>query len=212
MIDIRELFTSQDLMKQALTLAHHGKTAPYERLEFLGDRVLGLIISDLLYHTYPHESEGELARRFTELVREETVADVARQLGLPNFLITDENDLRDNQSVLADVCEACLGALYLDKDYALVQQFVIPLWTPIMKQNKQAPKDAKSELQEWSQKKGKNLPTYTVVNKTGLDHAPVFDIEVKIKGYGHAMGTGESKKTAEQAAAIALLEKIHGKK
>ena len=111
---LNSLFKDKELLKKALSLSHHGKSAPYERLEFLGDRVLGLIVADMLYHTFPTEKEGELARRFTGLVREETLAHIAEQLKLGNLLITNENELRTNQSILADVCEAILGALYID--------------------------------------------------------------------------------------------------
>ena len=100
---LEKLFHNQDLLKQALTLSHHGKSAPYERLEFLGDRVLGLIIADMLYHTFDKEKEGELARRFTGLVREETLAQIALQLNLGDMMITKEHELRTNRSVLSDV-------------------------------------------------------------------------------------------------------------
>lgn len=209
MTDIANLFKNKSLLRQALTLAHHGKTASYERLEFLGDRVLGLVVADMLYTHHPDENEGALARRFTELVREETLAEVAHTLSLPDLLITNENELRQNQSILADVCEALLGALYLDQGLATVQEFIHPIWIPLMRQNKQAPKDPKSALQELVQKKGHLLPQYTVLKKTGPDHAPAFEIEVSIPHIGSAVGTGDSKKTAEQHAAKSLLEKLH---
>lgn len=196
------------LLKQALTLAHHGKTAPYERLEFLGDRVLGMAIADMLYQSFMDENEGELARRFTELVREETLAEVAVSLNLPDLIITKEKDLRTNQSVLADVCEAVLGALYLDKGYDATRDFIVDFWTPLMQRNKQAPKDFKSTLQELAQKKNRGLPIYTVIKKTGLDHAPIFEISVEILGVGQTIGIGDSKKSAEQNAAEKLLEQL----
>ena len=208
-MDIQNLFKNKSLLRQALTLAHHGKTASYERLEFLGDRVLGLVVATMLYEQHPDEKEGILARRFTELVREETLADVAHSLSLPDLLITNEDELRQNQSILADVCEALLGALYLDQGLKAVQNFILPIWLPLMRQNKKAPKDAKSTLQEWAQKKGYALPQYTVLKKTGPDHAPAFEMMVSIPDVESAIGTGDSKKTAEQQAAQALLEKIN---
>jgi len=208
-MDIQNLFKNKSLLRQALTLAHHGKTASYERLEFLGDRVLGLVVATMLYEQHPDENEGILARRFTELVREETLAEVAHNLSLPDLLITHENELRQNQSILADVCEALLGALYLDQGLETVQNFILPIWLPLMRQNKKAPKDAKSTLQELAQKKGQVLPKYTVLKKTGPDHAPIFEIEVCIPHIGSAIGISDSKKTAEQQAAKSLLEKLH---
>lgn len=208
-MDIQNLFKNKSLLRQALTLAHHGKTASYERLEFLGDRVLGLVVATMLYEQHPDENEGILARRFTELVREETLAEVAHTLSLPDLLITHENELRQNQSILADVCEALLGALYLDQGLETVQNFILPIWLPLMRQNKKAPKDAKSTLQELAQKKGQVLPKYTVLKKTGPDHAPIFEIEVCIPHIGSAIGISDSKKTAEQQAAKSLLEKLH---
>jgi len=208
-MDIQNLFKNKSLLRQALTLAHHGKTASYDRLEFLGDRVLGLVVATMLYEQHPDENEGILARRFTELVREETLAEVAHNLSLPDLLITHENELRQNQSILADVCEALLGALYLDQGLETVQNFILPIWLPLMRQNKKAPKDAKSTLQELAQKKGQVLPKYTVLKKTGPDHAPIFEIEVCIPHIGSAIGISDSKKTAEQQAAKSLLEKLH---
>ncbi len=209
MSDIQTLFNDQTLLRQALTLAHHGRTASYERLEFLGDRVLGLVVAEMLYLHHPMEKEGALARRFTELVREETLAEVAEKLGLPTLLITRENELRHNPSVLSDVCEAVLGALFLDQGLETVRQFIHPLWLPLMHRNKQAPKDAKSALQELAQKRGLPLPSYIVLKKSGPEHAPLFDIQVTIPDIGTAIGTGESKKIAEQHAAQNLLETLN---
>lgn len=205
---LKELFHNQDLLKQALTLSHHGKSAPYERLEFLGDRVLGLIVADMLYHTFGKEKEGELARRFTGLVREETLAFIAKDLNLGNLLITNENELRTNQSILSDVCEAVLGALYLDRGLDVVRAFMEPIWQPLLHMEKKAPKDAKSALQEWSQQNGHRLPVYTLVDKIGAEHAPQFMMQVEIIGIGSARGQGTNKKMAEQEAAQNLLKQV----
>lgn len=204
-----KLFHNPDLLKQALTLSHHGKSAPYERLEFLGDRVLGLIVADMLYHTFGKEKEGELARRFTGLVREETLALVAEKLKLGDLLITNENELRTNQSILADVCEAVLGALYLDRGLEVVRSFMEPIWTPLLHVNRKAPKDAKSALQEWAQGNGYKLPVYTLVEKIGEEHAPLFVMKTEVTGFGHAIGQGGNKKSAEQAAAENLLKQVN---
>lgn len=205
---LETLFKNKSLLKTALTLSHHGKAAPYERLEFLGDRVLGLVIAELMYTTFPHEKEGELARRFTALVREETLAKVALTIGLPEKLHTAEDELRQNSSILSDVCEAILGALYLDQGLDVVKEFIITLWTPYIHTDQSAPKDAKSALQEWAQKHRYSLPVYTIISKTGPDHDPSFTIQSEIKGFGLAMGHGKSKKSAEEAAAKELLKEL----
>ncbi len=205
---LNELFHDQELLKQALTLSHHGKSAPYERLEFLGDRVLGIIVADMLYHTFDKEKEGELARRFTGLVREETLAQIATQLNLGNLMITKEHELRQNRSILADVCEAVLGALYLDSGLEAVRAFMEPIWTPLLHMDKKAPKDAKSALQEWAQQNGHKLPVYTLIEKTGEEHAPQFIMQAEVIGIGCAVGQGANKKTAEQVAAGNLLKQV----
>jgi ribonuclease-3 len=205
---LEKLFHNQELLKQALTLSHHGKSAPYERLEFLGDRVLGLIIADMLYHTFDKEKEGELARRFTGLVREETLAQIAVQLNLGEKMITKEHELRTNRSVLSDVCEAVLGAMYLDSGLETVRAFMEPIWTPLLHMDKKAPKDAKSALQEWAQQHGHKLPVYTLIDKTGEEHAPKFIMQVDVEGLGQAIGEGTNKKTAEQTAASNLLKQV----
>ena len=205
---LSDLFQNKELLKQALTLSHHGKSAPYERLEFLGDRVLGLIIADMLYHTFDKEKEGELARRFTGLVREETLAQIALQLNLGDMMITKEHELRTNRSVLSDVCEAVLGALYLDSGLEAVRSFMEPIWTPLLHMDKKAPKDAKSALQEWAQQHGHKLPVYTLIDKTGEEHAPKFIMQVDVEGLGQAIGEGTNKKTAEQTAASNLLKQV----
>lgn len=205
---LKKLFHNQELLKQALTLSHHGKPAPYERLEFLGDRVLGLIVADMLYHTFGNEKEGELARRFTGLVREEALAQIAKKLGLGEMMITNEHELRNNHSILSDVCEAILGAMYLDSGLEAVRSFMEPIWTPLLHTDKKAPKDAKSSLQEWAQKNGYPLPVYTLLSKTGEEHTPVFTIQAEVIGIGQATGDGTNKKTAEQSAASNLLKQV----
>ncbi len=198
-------FKNKQLLKQAITLAHGSKAAAYERLEFLGDRVLGLIIADLLYKVHPQEWEGDLAKRFTALVREETLAMLASVLSLHSFLITKEDDLRHNQSILADVLEAIIGALFLDGGLKVAQNFVEPLFEDLIYQKIQPPIDAKTALQEWGHKHKLGLPSYTVVERTGPDHAPLFKVELKMNGYKSIIGVGSSKRIAEQAAAEQFL-------
>ena len=204
---LRDLFKDKTLFDKAIRLAHKGRSAEYERLEFLGDRVIGIIVAELLYTTFPQEKEGDLAKRFVALTREETLAEIAKTLGLPNLLKTNENELRHNSSVLSDVCEAVIAALYLDGDLETVKTFITPFLTPLISANQQAPQDAKSALQEWSQKIYKKLPTYTLVGQEGPDHNPVFTVSVSVETKS-AQGTGSSKKIAEQEAAKNLMEAI----
>lgn len=193
--------------KKALTLALGGKAATYEQLEFLGDRVLGLVIADMLFHRFPKEKEGEWAVRFTSLVKEHTLAEVAKILKLDQALITNEDYLRKNTSVLSDVCEAVLGVIYLERGLDVVKEFVNEVWSPFLERKITSEKDAKSRLQEWAQQNKGEIPVYEVVSKKGPDHDPVFEVEVKVRDLGCAVGIGPSKKEAMIAAAKLLLEK-----
>ncbi len=208
-LPVDEIITNNPIYKRALTLANHGKSAPYERLEFLGDRVLGLILADMLYHHFPAENEGDWAMRFTLLAQEKTLAEIAKQIGLPKRLITQDNALRQNSSILADVCEAVIAALYLDQGLEKARQFVQTWWTPLLNRSHETIKDAKSALQEWAQKH-QQMPQYTVINRIGPDHAPLFTIEAKIEGFGETQAVGPSKKEAEQNAAKQLLTQLTG--
>jgi len=204
-------FQKKELLNQALELAHHGKRAGYERLEFLGDRVVGVVVAGMLYDAFPKEKEGDMAKRFVALTRESTLAEIARKMGLPALLNTTEDELRENDSVLSDVCEAVMAALYLDKGLDCVKQVMKPLWMPYLKNTPKAPQDAKSAVQEWAQKKYGMLPTYQVIGRTGEDHNPEFTVQISV-GKHKAEAVGSSKKNAEQAAAAALLAKVvkHG--
>ena len=208
-LPVDQIITNNPIYKRALTLANHGKSAPYERLEFLGDRVLGLILADMLYHHFPAENEGDWAMRFTLLAQEKTLAEIAKQIGLPKRLITQDNALRQNSSILADVCEAVIAALYLDQGLEKARQFVQTWWTPLLNRSHETIKDAKSALQEWAQKH-QQMPQYTVINRIGPDHAPLFTIEAKIDGFGETQAVGSSKKEAEQNAAKQLLTQLTG--
>ena len=193
--------------KNAMTLAIGGKAASYERLEFLGDRVLGLVIADLLYKEFPSEKEGQWAVRFTALVKEGTLAHISKELKLDQLLITNEEYLRQNDSILADVCEAVLGVLYLEKGLEVVKEFVHELWKPFFDVEMTSLKDAKTQLQEWAQKNKKVVPVYNVLTKSGPDHNPLFEIEVMIPDVGSAKAMGSSKKEAMTLAAKELLKK-----
>jgi len=193
--------------KKAITLAIGGKAAAYERLEFLGDRVLGLVIADYLYMHFPMEKEGEWAVRFTSLVKEGTLANVAKKIGLDKMLVTNEEQLRQNDSILADVCEAVLGVIYLEKGLDVVKSCIVELWNPLLEAKMTALKDSKTQLQEWAQKNKGVIPVYRVISKSGPDHSPCFEIEVSVPDVGTATATGSSKKEAMVLAATELLKK-----
>lgn len=210
-------FKDQQLIEVALTHAsmRGGKTerADNERLEFIGDRVLGLVIAQVLIERFPSANEGELARRFNRLVRGEACARVARALGIGSHLILSESEAgsggRAKGTILADAMEAILGAVFLDGGFEAARAVVRNLWTSQYddQHSTSAGPDAKSALQEWAQGKGLALPEYVEVSRKGPDHAPRFTSEVRISGCAPARGEGSSKRAAEQAAARTLLER-----
>ncbi|KAB2912174.1 MAG: ribonuclease III [Hyphomicrobiaceae bacterium] len=206
-------FKDRALLKKALTHASvrqaSAKRRDNERLEFLGDRVLGLAIADLLGEAYPSASEGDLARLYNRLVRGGTCAEVARELDLGACLVLSESEDgsggREKETILADACEALLGAIFLEAGYKTARDAVKKHWGSRLEASLIDAADAKSALQEWAQGQGLDLPTYTEVAREGPDHAPRFTAEVRIKGKKPARGEGASKRAAEQAAATALL-------
>jgi ribonuclease-3 len=209
-------FKNQQLIEIALTHAsmRGGKTerSDNERLEFIGDRVLGLVIAEELSERFPSASEGELARRYNRLVRGEACARVARLVGIGQHLVLSDSEAgsggRAKGTILADAMEAILGAIFLDAGFETARSAVRRLWASQDDHHPaSAGPDAKSALQEWAQGKGLALPEYVEVNRKGPDHAPKFTSEVRISGCAPARGEGASKRAAEQAAAHALLER-----
>lgn len=186
----------------------------YERLEFLGDRVLGLVVADMLLTRFPEDPEGHLSRRLNGLVRKETLARVARTIDLGDALLvgpSEDADGRDNDSLLADVVEALIAALYIDGGMEAARRFIEGLWTPLLDADVKPPRDGKSGLQEWTMARGLGLPRYEEVGRVGPDHAPVFKIKVTIPGHDPVEADGKSKRIAEQAAAAALLLRLEAK-
>ncbi|MGE0629170.1 MAG: ribonuclease III [Hyphomicrobiaceae bacterium] len=209
-------FKDQDLLVRALTHAStrasaRSGSARYdnERLEFLGDRVLGLAMAGVLIDAYPEEAEGQLARRFNRLVNGQTCASIARGIDLGRHLLLSESEAssggRDKDTILADAMEAVLGAVYRDTNFEKAREVVVGLWTGRLEGMTKVAADPKSALQEWAQGKGMSLPRYVEVDRSGPDHAPRFVSEVRITGCKPARGEGTSKRAAEQAAARALL-------
>lgn len=199
------------LFERALTHGSHGRET-YERLEFLGDRVLGLIVAAWLYQRFPNEPEGKLSRRFNVLVARETCGEIGRALDLPKFIRLgpqareDRANMSDN--VVGDVVEAMIGAIYLDGGLERAEQFVKANWAPFLDGQRKAPVHPKSELQEVAAEKRLGVPLYELVARFGPHHAPRFRVKVSLGQHGDAEAEGASKQDAETAAAAALLEKI----
>jgi ribonuclease-3 len=206
-------FSDASLLKEALTHPSAGKPN-YERLEFLGDSVLSLLVTEYLLTFYPDEKEGGLAKRRAALVRRETLAAMAGHIRLGSFLIMGEGEDtsggRKNVANLENAFEALLGAIYLDGGLRAAKAVLLPLLDPHASRMKDPPGDAKTLLQEWVQGIGKPLPAYTLIEASGPAHSPVFVVEVSVEGLGLARGSGASKKAAEMEAAEALLSQ-HGK-
>jgi ribonuclease-3 len=204
-------FENPALLDEALTHVSAPKAdgQSYQRLEFLGDRVLGLAIADLLYRTFPGAPEGELSRRLAELVRRESCAEIAIAWDVGPYLKLGAGEAhageRRNQTILADVCEAIIGAVFMDGGYAAARGVIERAFQPLLEAPRRPLRDPKSALQEWAQGRGLPPPSYTIVEQTGPDHAPRFRVMVKVKGAETEFGLGTSKRIAEQAAARSLL-------
>ncbi len=203
-------FNDEKLLKKAIT---HGSIDAdvannYERLEFLGDRVLGVAVAFLLYNLFPKEPEGNLSQRFVGLVCKETVADVARKLELDRYMNVASDDLRKNENVLCDVTEAIIGAIYIDAGIDAAIEFVNNHWRELIDRNVAPPKDSKTELQELSHHLKLGTPRYELLSRSGSEHKPMFEMEVVLENGKKASGSGTSKKAAEFAAATAMLEML----
>jgi ribonuclease III len=204
-------FERRELLEEALThvSAPNAGGQSYQRLEFLGDRVLGLAVAEMLYRTFPGAPEGELSRRLAELVRRESCAEVALSWDVGPYLKLGAGEVhsgeRRNQTILADVTEAIIGAVFLDSGYDAASALVERSFKELLDAPRRPLRDPKSALQEWAQGQGLPTPTYAVVEQTGPDHAPQFRIVVKVRGKESGLGTGSSKRIAEQAAARNLL-------
>jgi len=211
-------FSDVSLLRQALThvsaCARRGDS--YQRLEFLGDRVLGLAVAELLFEAFPDANEGELSRRLAELVRRETCAEVASEWGVAPFIILGGGEAQSGgaqkAAILGDICESILGAVFLDAGFAAAQRLVRESFATRLDQAGASQRDPKSALQEWAQGRGLAAPAYRLDGQSGPDHAPRFVISATVDGFAPAQGEGSSKRHAEQAAAEAFLarEKIGG--
>lgn len=204
----------KDVRLFELALSHKslGKGEDYERLEFLGDRVLGHVMARALYDRHPKEPEGNLSRRYNVLVARETCADIGRELGVPEMVRLGKQAREDgatqSDNVVGDVVESLIGALLIDGGFEEAQRFILKTWEPHLAGQRKAPHHPKSALQELAAAKGLKAPLYEVVGRAGAHHAPRFTIRVSVPTLGEAVAEGTSKQEAETAAAEALLEQL----
>jgi ribonuclease-3 len=199
-------FQDLELLERALTHSSAGVDVNYERLEFLGDRVLGLVVAEMLLNSFPAEDEGDIGRRFAELVRAETLTQIGRGTGVAAALTHAGGDAND--SIVADATEAVIAALYLDGGLPAAARFIERHWSPLIKVSEAPPRDAKTALQEWSQARGLGLPNYRDIAREGPDHEPLFTVEVMVAGSQSVRAQGGSKRVAEQEAAALLFAEL----
>ena len=204
-------FKNKDLLIRSLTHKSFNKENNYEKLEFLGDRVLGLIIAKKLLEIYPNEKEGILDKKFASLVNKKTCLEIAKKIDLHKYILTFNVKNRKNlieDKVLADCCEALLGSIYLDKGFIIVEKIILNLWSSNIKDSVVTQIDAKTKLQEFSLKRYKRLPIYKLISSSGPRHMPIFKVAVKLQDTKFYTAQGKSKKDAEQNAAILCLQNI----
>ena len=203
-------FRDPGLLERALTHTSAGAGGGVgdnnERLEFLGDRVLGLVVAEMLLDKFPNENEGHIGRRFAELVRAETLTQIGRTVGIDAAL--NHAGSAPNDGIVADATEAVIAALYLDGGHPVAARFIARHWSPLIRASDAPPRDAKTALQEWSQARGLGLPAYRDIAREGPDHEPLFTVEVTVPGAEPARAQGSSKRAAEQEAAALLLTRL----
>ncbi len=204
-------FKNNDLLEQSLIHKSFDKIKNNEKLEFLGDRVLGLVISKKLIEIYPNESEGIIDKKFANLVNKKACSNIARKINLKKFMVLGgshkpQNDFVDK--IMGDCLEAIIGAIFLDSGLKFAEKFILNFWDELLKNSTFALVDAKTQLQEYSLKTFKQLPSYTFYKKKGPQHKPVFKTDVQIPNSKKILGVGNSKKSAQQDAAKKLLKKL----
>ena len=201
-------FKDKELLKKSLIHKSHNNSDNNEKLEFLGDRVLGLSLAKTLLKIYPNEKEGIIDKKFANLVNKKTCLQIAKKLNLGNFIQTGNSYKKLNKSedkILSDGLEALLGAIYLDQGMSVVEKFILNNWKEHLDKSSVTEIDAKTQLQEYSLKKYKTLPVYTIKKQSGPHHNPIFNVEVQIKDSKKFFAKGTSKKNAQQNAAKKLL-------
>ncbi len=202
-------FKDKKLLIKSLTHKSYDKINNNEKIEFLGDRVLGLIIAKKLLEIYPEEKEGILDKKYASLVNKKTCLQIANDISLEKYILTfnpKNRKIKVEDKVIADCCEALIGAIYLDKGFSAAENFILTFWSKNIKDSVITQIDPKTKLQEYSLKKYKKLPTYKIISNTGPRHKPLFKVAVKLPDTKFYIGQGSSKKDAEQNAAIICLE------
>ena len=208
---IKVNFKNKKLLMKSLTHKSFDKENNYEKVEFLGDRVLGLVMAKKLLEIYPDEKEGVLDKKFASLVNKKTCLEIAKKLDLHKYILTFNTKGKNNlveDKVLADSCEALIGSIYLEKGFSTVEKVILDLWSNNIKNSVITQIDAKTKLQEFSLKKFKKLPIYKIISNTGPRHKPLFKIAVKLTDTKFYYAQGKSKKDAEQNAAVLCLKDI----
>ena len=204
-------FNNINVLVQAITHKSYNSKINYEKFEFLGDRVLGLIISNKLLELYPHEKVGILDKKFSNLVNKNICYEIGIKLKLNEFILvgnSKKNNVKIENKIISDVCESIIGAIYLDRGLKITKEFILNMWTDYLKSSNFTKIDSKTKLQEFSLKKFKSLPEYKVISNTGPRHKPNFKVGVKIKNSRFIFASGSSIKNAEQSAASMLLKNL----
>lgn len=208
-------FQNKLLLKTAMTHSSTGEDINYERLEFLGDRVLGLVVSEILYEKFTDEKEGDLAKRLASLVQGSWLAKIAGDIHLGDYMEFSEAERGgggvENENILADGMEALIGAIYLDSGLPQCRAFIEEFWGDAFYEMKKPPQHPKTALQEWAQGQGLPLPTYKIVGQSGPDHAPIFDVRLQVHGYDDLVAQGRSRQIAEKEAAQEFMDNLKGK-
>lgn len=208
-------FKNKEYLRDALTHSSTGEQHNYERLEFLGDRVLGLVVAGILYLKFPGEKEGDLAKRLASLVQGSWLAKIAHDIDLGRYMDFSDAERsaggNDNDNILADGMESLLGAIYLDSDLATCESLITRLWGDAFETMKRPPLHPKTRLQEWAQAQALPLPCYEITGQSGPDHAPIFDIKLTISGHGEIIAQGRSRQIAEKEAASQYIKMLRKK-
>ena len=204
-------FKNKTLLKQAITHKSYDKNVNNEKLEFIGDRILGFVIAKKLLEIFPSDSEGILDKKLASLVNKNKCLEISKKFNLNKFIMTGNKQTKSyiiEDKIVSDACEALIGAIFYDQGIKIVEKFILDLWSNNISNSVKTKVDAKTKLQEYSLKKFKILPIYKILSTKGPKHKPLFNVSVKIKNNKYVEGSGLSKKDAEQSAASKLLNKI----